>query len=89
MGKTDNAEALAGLKGLSRESGSGYEVSVCIHGHHGPDWSWVAIRYPLAADRLKEPTEVLQDFDGKTWPDILAWAEAYLRDHPDDGFFFV
>ena len=89
MGRIGRAEALAGLKGLSRESGNGHEVTVCIHGHNGPDWSWVAIRYPLAEDRIKEPTEIIHDFDGKTWPDILEWAEEYLRDHPDDGFYFV
>lgn len=89
MGSIGNAEALAGLKGLNRESGNGYEVTVCIHGHNGPDWSWVAIRYPLAADRLKKPTEIVQDFDGMKWPDILAWAREYLAEHPDDGFNFV
>lgn len=89
MGNISNAEALAGLKGLNSESASGYEVSVCMHGHHGPDWSWVAIRYPLAADRLKEPTEIVRDFDGLKWPDILTWAREYLRDHPADGFYFI
>ena len=84
-----NAEALAGLKGLNRESKNGYEVSVCMHGHNGPDWRWVAIRYPLAADRLREPSEVVHDFNGMTWPMILEWAREYLRDHPDDGFYFV
>ena len=85
----NRGDALRSLKNLSRDSANGYEVSVCMHGHNGPDWSWVAIRYPLGTDRLTEPSEVVQDFNGMTWPGILKWAESYLKDHPDDGFFFI
>lgn len=77
------------LKALNRESVNGYEVTVCIHGHNGPDWSWVAIRYPLDADRLKEPTEVVHDFNGMTWADILEWAKNYLSENQEDGFYFI
>jgi len=77
------------FKELERPTANGYEIMVCIQYHTRTNWSWVAIRYPVSCERLQEPSEVLMDFSGMNWYDIIAWVNNYITSHPDDGFWWI
>ena len=74
------------LKDLgNRESRNGYEVGCFPQYRSSTDWSYILGRYPLDVHN-QEPTEILIDFKGQKWPEIIPQIEAYLAGHPDDGF---
>lgn len=73
---------------MALERSGKMETTVCIRHKSAVDWSWVMIRYP--SDLYDErPTEIIQDFKGKKWPEILEYVKAYLNAHPEDGFSFT
>lgn len=76
------------LVALDRHSSNGHEVTVCIQQRATTDWSWVAIRYPLNMAGFPQSTQVLKDFKGRKWSEIIDWVREYLTRNPADGFAY-
>lgn len=72
------------FKNMARASIDGTETTICIRHITAANWSWIAIRYPL--DPRKTETEILFDFAGMKWPEIIDTMKDYLAGNPATGF---
>ena len=71
---------------LKRESRNGYEVCNMMLSYDPPHYTWIAGRYPLDPHDTRL-TEVVKNFKGMSYAEILLWFRDYMQENPDDGIY--